>query len=193
VAPGGRVLDVGCGAGLLLHWLSARTAIEPFGIDASEGQVALARRNAPRASVEHGEALPYLSAHRERFDGIFCMDVLEHVSQADLLEWVIGLRAALVPGGFLVCKVPNAANLTGGQLRYIDLTHERSFTRLSLYQLLEAADLTDCRVLPVRAAHLSGRARLLLERLLHRVVYRVCGDAGEVVFTRTLTVVALKK
>lgn len=193
VPPGGRVLDVGCGAGFLLRWLTTRTAIVPVGIDLSEGQAALARRNAPGAAVDVADALEYLHARRAAFSGIFCTDVLEHVPQADLMEWVLALREALVPGGFLVCKVPNAANLTGGQLRYIDLTHERSFTRLSLYQLLEAAALADCRVLPVRAPHLSGRIRLLLERLLHRFVYRVCGDTSEDVFTRTLTVAAFRK
>jgi 2-polyprenyl-3-methyl-5-hydroxy-6-metoxy-1,4-benzoquinol methylase len=193
VPPGGCVLDVGCGAGFLLRWLATRPAIVPVGIDLSEGQAALARRNAPSASVHVGDALVYLRRRRTAFGAIFCTDVLEHVPHADLLEWVRALREALVPGGFVVCKVPNAANLTGGQLRYIDLTHERSFTRLSLVQLLEAAELVDCRVLPVRAPHLSGRVRLLLERLLHRAVYRICGDGREDVFTRTLTVAAFRR
>lgn len=64
VPPGGQVLDVGCGAGLLLHWLSARPGIVATGVDASAGQVALARRNAPRATVLHTDAVSYLHGHR---------------------------------------------------------------------------------------------------------------------------------
>lgn len=106
---------------------------------------------------------------------------------------VEGLRDALLPGGFVVCKGPNAANLTAAQLRYVDLTHERAFTKRSLVQLLEAADLGDCRVVPVRSAHLSGRVRLVLERVLHRLVYWICGDTDEDVFTRTIAVAAYRK
>lgn len=193
VAREGRILDLGCGAGLLLHWLSRHNNLLLHGIDVSEEQVVVARRNAPQATVERADAVPYLRAHRESFSGIFCMDVLEHVPQEDLLEWLLAIRDALVPGGFVVCKGPNAANLTGAQGRYIDLTHERSFTKSSLFQLLEAADLTGCRVIPVRAAHVSGRARLLLEGLMHRMVYRLCGDALEDVFTRTICAVAFRK
>jgi SAM-dependent methyltransferase len=58
--PGQRVLDVGCGAGTFLGLVAARGA-EPFGIDASEALVELARSRVPQADLRVGEMedLPY--------------------------------------------------------------------------------------------------------------------------------------
>ena len=58
--PGDAVLDVGCGAGAFLRLVAQRGA-RPFGLDASEQLVALARERIPVADVRVGEmeALPY--------------------------------------------------------------------------------------------------------------------------------------
>jgi SAM-dependent methyltransferase len=57
---GQRVLDVGCGVGAFLRLVSDRGAI-PFGLDASEGLLELARRRLPDADLRVGdmESLPY--------------------------------------------------------------------------------------------------------------------------------------
>jgi len=46
--PRGRVVELGCGSGALVHAL-ARAGYEAIGIDQSASMIALARRNAPRA------------------------------------------------------------------------------------------------------------------------------------------------
>lgn len=58
--PGDAVLDVGCGTGAFLRLVAQRGA-RPFGLDASEQLVALARERVPGADVRVGEmeALPY--------------------------------------------------------------------------------------------------------------------------------------
>src|SRR5262245_55515717 len=58
--PGQRVLDVGCGVGSFLRLVSERGAV-PFGIDASEALIALARERLPEADLRVGdmEHLPY--------------------------------------------------------------------------------------------------------------------------------------
>jgi SAM-dependent methyltransferase len=57
---GDLVLDIGCGAGTFLGLVADRGA-RPFGLDASEALVELARSRAPAADVRVGdmEALPY--------------------------------------------------------------------------------------------------------------------------------------
>jgi 2-polyprenyl-3-methyl-5-hydroxy-6-metoxy-1,4-benzoquinol methylase len=190
VPPGGRILDVGCGTGYLLSWLGGQPQLRLSGIDSSVSQVRIAQAALPDLDITCGDAIPYLRARPGQFDVIFCLDVLEHVGSDDLLELTEAARAALIPGGCFICKVPNAANLAGPQLRYHDLTHERSFTESSLWQLLNAAGFENCRVIPVQVPHLTGRVRLHIERALHRVVFRICGDAGGKVFTRTLAMAA---
>jgi SAM-dependent methyltransferase len=60
LAPGDRVLDVGCGVGVFLRLVSERGA-EPFGLDASDALIELARKRLPHADLRVGEmeALPY--------------------------------------------------------------------------------------------------------------------------------------
>ena len=69
-ASGQRVLDIGCGAGAFLRLIAERGG-EPFGIDASESLIALARTRFPHADLRVGdmEALPYPDASFDRVTG----------------------------------------------------------------------------------------------------------------------------
>lgn len=58
--PGRLVLDIGCGVGAFLRLVAERCA-RPFGLDASEALLQVARERLPEADLRHGdmEALPY--------------------------------------------------------------------------------------------------------------------------------------
>lgn len=194
--PGSHVLDLGFGGGVLLSWLSQQPSIIATGVDSSPSQVEAARRSLASSSarIECEDGLTFLRARPATFAGIFCLDVLEHLPTLDLcVEWVEAVAQALRPGGFFFCRAPNAANLTGGYGRYIDLTHHRAFTRPSLLQLLEVGGLTEARVVPIRAGHTSGNVRLALEHALHKVVFRLCGNGLESVFTNNVCALARRR
>lgn len=191
---GARVLDLGCGTGMLLSWLSRQSGIAPVGVDSSPSQVALAQRYLPNVELHCEDGLEFLSAHPDEFDAIFCTDVLEHIPGKDnLLQWVEAATAALKPNGSFYCRMPNAASLVGSFTRYMDLTHECSFTSTSIVQLLEAGGLRDCRVMAVRGEDLSARIRLWVEHWMHRVIHRICGHAMERVFTTNVCAVGYRR
>jgi SAM-dependent methyltransferase len=60
IAPGQRVLDIGCGTGVFLRLVADRGA-QPFGLDASEALLEIAGERVPEADLSLGEmeSLPY--------------------------------------------------------------------------------------------------------------------------------------
>jgi len=194
LAPGSRVLDLGCGTGFLLRWLRTHAGLQVMGVDSSPTQVEVLRRALPGVEVTCQDGAAFLARHAGGLAGVFCIDVLEHLpDDDDCLALVESVLASLRPGGFFVCRVPNGANLTGGYSRAMDLTHHRVFTRTSLLQLLDAAGLAEASVLPVRASGLGGRLRQGVEHALHRLVYRLCGRGLETVFTANVCAVGFKR
>ena len=95
---GTRVLDAGCGEGVLVEEYADRLAIE--GIDP----------NYSSDRVRNGSltALPFPDA---TFDRALCLDVLEHLSFDEQPRALAELYRALKPGGELLVSVPNLAHL----------------------------------------------------------------------------------
>lgn len=109
VPAGARVLDVGCGAGLLLGTLAATRRIAGgFGFDSSADAIALAESMTARLPVGHGLAFRCLDATTPwpegDFDLISLVDVMHHVPP-DAQRGVFAQAAAKVaPGGSLLYK-----------------------------------------------------------------------------------------
>jgi 2-polyprenyl-6-hydroxyphenyl methylase/3-demethylubiquinone-9 3-methyltransferase len=105
---GRRVLDVGCGGGLLSESL-ARASAQVTGIDLAPGMVEVARLHA----AEGGLAIDYRVASAEelaqagpgQFDVVTCMEMLEHVP--DPAAMTATLARLLAPGGALFVSTLN--------------------------------------------------------------------------------------
>ncbi len=96
-----RILDVGCGGGLMSEAL-ARLGAQVVGVDASPGNVAAARLHARSQNItvdyRLGEPAEVL-APEERFDVVLALEVVEHVS--DVPAFLATAAALLAPGGML--------------------------------------------------------------------------------------------
>ena len=102
-----RILDIGCGGGLLSEPM-ARLGADVVGADAAPRNIPVARLHAEQSGLRidyrHTTAED-LAAAGERFDAGLNMEVVEHV--ADPLAYLTACRDLLKPGGLMVCSTLN--------------------------------------------------------------------------------------
>jgi SAM-dependent methyltransferase len=140
-----RILDVGCGMGFTMLALKDLGFKSMSGVDCDEGQVASSQAKGLEVSLTD-DTTGFLNLKRLHFELILAFDVIEHVPREQQLEFVQAIFGALVPGGKLLCTVPNANSAIGGRWRYIDWTHHCSFTEHSLDFLLSNAGFSNIQV-----------------------------------------------
>jgi len=102
-----RVLDIGCGAGLLSEPL-ARLGAHMVGADPAEENIDVARTHAEQS----GLAIDYrattaedLAAAHEHFDVVLAMEVVEHVS--DVNAFIATCATMVKPGGLMIAATLN--------------------------------------------------------------------------------------
>ena len=102
-----RLLDIGCGGGLLSEPM-ARLGAEVVGADAAARNIPVARIHAQQSGLDidyrHTTAED-MAAAGERFDVVLNMEVVEHV--ADPLAYLTACHDLLKPGGLMVCSTLN--------------------------------------------------------------------------------------
>jgi len=103
VPQNGRVLELGCGAGLITLWLAAKGYMA-FGIDISPTAISWARENCLRrelkADFRIGNATEFLDYPENYFDLILDGNMLHCISGPDRLAALINIRSVLRSGGF---------------------------------------------------------------------------------------------
>ncbi len=124
----GRVLDVGCGTGLMLGTVSDW---KPVGLDFSHLALGFCRsrgiRNVVRGDVVR---LPFADGS---MDLILALDLMEHVERDDLL--IREFNRVLRPGGYLMATVPAHPSLWSDH--DVALHHFRRYTQRSFRALLK--------------------------------------------------------
>ena len=147
-----RLLDIGCGGGLLSEPM-ARLGATVVGADAAERNIPVARVHAEQSGLSidyrHTSA-EALAEAGEQFDVILNMEVVEHV--ADPQAYLTACQTLLKPGGLMICSTLNrnaksfAMAIVGAEyvMRWLPKgTHEWSkfITPDELYALIRTAGL----------------------------------------------------
>ena len=147
-----RLLDIGCGGGLLSEPM-ARLGADVVGADAAERNIPVARIHAEQSGLtidyRHTSA-EALAAAGEQFDVVLNMEVVEHV--ADPQAYLTACHDLLKSGGLMLCSTINrnpksfAMAIVGAEyiMRWLPKgTHEWSkfITPDELFKMIEIAGL----------------------------------------------------
>jgi len=148
-----RILDIGCGGGLLSEPM-ARLGATVVGADAAAGNIPVAQVHAKQSGLDidyrHITA-EQLAQDGEQFDAILNMEVIEHV--ADPQAYLDACYDLLKPNGLMLCSTINRnpksylMAIIGAEhiMRWLPKgTHEwnKFITPDELFDLIEAAKLT---------------------------------------------------
>jgi methionine biosynthesis protein MetW len=139
-----RILDVGCGTGVVMEIIKTQTSSVVTGIEPDANRVKMAIERG--LNVYKGYlSLEFIKEHGS-YDYIVFADVIEHLSNP--AEIIIMAKQGLKPGGSILASVPNIAHwfvridLLFGRFDYqdsgiMDATHLRWFTSKTIRQFFE--------------------------------------------------------
>jgi len=126
--PGARILDIGCGQGLLASLLRECSALQAQGrwpadwaaapIDARVVGIELMQRDVQRARAALGSAAEFICGDMRTtpfpdVDAVVILDVLHYITVAEQNAVLARVRAALPPDGTLLLRIGDASARRG--------------------------------------------------------------------------------
>ena len=106
-ALGERVLDVGCGSGVVANLLASLGA-RATGIDSSQTAVEYARAAFPAGGLDFRLGrIEDLDLEPGSVDRVYAFELLEHLSEQEVRQVLARLRSFVRPGGTLLVTTPN--------------------------------------------------------------------------------------
>jgi len=159
---GGRVLDIGCGAGEFLSFLRAEQ-LPATGVDLSASEV----QRAASAGLDAvcATADDFLAQGEERFAGITLFQVIEHLAPEAVLPTLEACVNRLMPGGVLMVETINMRHPMAVNGFYTDPTHRKPLSDNYLSFLLQWLGLRDVGVLYTLPEPLPGVSKDEPQRL----------------------------
>lgn len=147
-----RIIDIGCGGGLLSEPM-ARLGATVVGADAAAGNIPIAQVHADAQGLKidyRNTTAEAIAQAGERFDVVLNMEVVEHVN--DPQGFLTACQSLLKPGGLMLCSTINRnpksfmMAIIGAEhiMRWLPRgTHEfhKFITPDELYKLIEGAAL----------------------------------------------------
>ncbi|MDQ6702348.1 MAG: class I SAM-dependent methyltransferase [Pseudomonadota bacterium] len=165
-----RIVEFGFGNGEFLGWARSR-GHEIVGVDIIE-ELNQRAREAGFDTAPSVDAL--LTANASSYDLVGAFDVLEHIEQVALAEFLKKVHGLLRPGGILLARFPNGDSPFGLKYQHGDLTHRTILGALAVAQLMGRGGFSSftlcapCRI----SAGLAGFAKRMIKLPLQFCIER---------------------
>jgi SAM-dependent methyltransferase len=138
--PKEEVLDLGCGNGVFLELLRERS-VRGVGVDSFPSCIEACRKKGLEA--RQAELLQFVETTDEKYDGIFCSHIVEHLTPQTVLKLFAHSRRILRPGGRIIIVTPNTRDIEVMTERFwLDITHVRPYPIPLLERMLEHEGFT---------------------------------------------------
>jgi len=146
-AEGDRVLDIGCGSGVIADVLASMGATTT-GIDANPAAVEYARQTFRRSNLDFRLGLiEEIEFPDGTVDGVYCLELIEHLYEPQVRELFSTVHRLCRAGGTFTITTPNYSGVWPFVERFLDTLrlvprlegaqHVTRFTRERLQRLLE--------------------------------------------------------
>jgi len=143
-----NILVISCGPGYYVNLLKQQGYKNVLGIDSRDDQVKLAK--ARQLNCDVAEAFPFLKEHQNEYDLIFCEQEVNHLTKAEIMDFLDLSKASLKQEGSLVMHALNGANpITGAEALAQNFDHYNSFTEYTFRQVLEFKNFQNIEVFPL--------------------------------------------
>ncbi len=193
-----KILDIGCGMGHFLYFLKKEGYRNCLGIDISKECVEFCKER--NFNVRYIDAFEFLKTNKILFDIIVMNDIIEHLTQEEIIEVLELIYNNLNKNGKIFIKTPNMANpILGVHGRYIDFSHKIGFTEESLAQVLRIFNFKNIKIIPqdiyvfyYNPLNYLAKFASKIFNLLFRLLFLLYGRKTTRIFTKTIIAIANK-
>lgn len=153
------ILDLGCGNGRVLRFLSEKGYRSVHGVD-RDASALRAIGPLDGTSTECAEVgVDYLERHRGRFRMIILKQVVYYLERGEVLPFMEALREALTPDGVVLIECFNATLLSSRFTELKDPFIRTAYTEHGMRRLLAASGFSDMHVIGERSPTKSMKSR----------------------------------
>lgn len=140
------ILELACGHGSFLKLLQNHNYSNAQGIDISADQIAKAKELGHN-KVQCADISTFLSESSASYDVIVGIDIIEHLTKAELLNLLELIQQRLNPGGMVIFRTPNCDAPLGSTFFFGDFTHEIYLNYFSAEQVMLTMGFKDIHIL----------------------------------------------
>lgn len=140
------ILDLGCGDGRMLRFLSSKGYLNIHGVDRDPAALAVIGK-LEGVVVECTEVgLEYLRQQRGKFKLIILKQVIYYVERSEIMSFMLALKDALTDDGVIVVEFFNAALLSSRMTELKDPFIRTAYTEHSMRRLFAATGLQELHI-----------------------------------------------
>ena len=143
----GKILDIGAGTGALVKYLRSKNYSDVFGIDLY-----------PKVNFIQKGIITNLKFKDNEFNTIFCTEVIEHLTNEQIVKGLSEIKRILKFKGHLIITVPYNENLENNSFicpkcghKFHNVGHLQSFDKKRLSKILIKANfkIKNVKILPL--------------------------------------------